>query len=338
MANNILVVFAVEKALPPPVSQQDSSVSVHDEAQVDVVINAELAGETAIATSANECPAGEVDHADHDVTEEWVTDNHCEEPPMQQQDGIGVGMSINEGDNAMDQLAATVTEHHFNDVLKQLPVQTIPTDSDTTGGTMGMSTTTFSPPSQLQTLVNVNDGKCNVFDCCNSVFTACQSCNEFLCYDHTSSSCSEHSQIFSGSIQVAAWNQFLVNFRVISIRTLWLSEICHLPFCYTVKWPVRQISYTPYHIHNNKCMLIHICKLEMFSWTDSSEWQWVNNSTNNMVICSTVETLALCSLWGRALQICTWWWRCKHCCLESSIQALDYAYWTAMKPEPTGHF
>jgi len=51
------------------VSQQDSSVSVHD-AQVDVVINAELAGETAIATSANKCPAGEVDHADHDVTEE----------------------------------------------------------------------------------------------------------------------------------------------------------------------------------------------------------------------------------------------------------------------------
>ena len=162
MANNILVVFAVEKALPPPVSQQDSSVSVHDEAQVDVVINAELAGETAIATSAKECPAGEVDHADHDVTEERVTDVHCEEPPMQQQDGIGVGMSINEGDNAMDQLAATATEHHFNDVLEQLPVQTIPTDSDTTGGTMGMSTTTFSPPSQLQTLVNVNDGKCNV--------------------------------------------------------------------------------------------------------------------------------------------------------------------------------
>ena len=80
---------------------------------------------------------------------------------MQQQDGIGVGMSINEGDNAMDQLAATATEHHFNDVLKQLPVQTTPTDSDTTGGTMSMSTTTLSPPSLLQTLVNVNDGKCN---------------------------------------------------------------------------------------------------------------------------------------------------------------------------------
>lgn len=116
---------------------------------------------------------------------------------MQQQDASGVGMSIDDGDDVMDQLATTATEHHFDDVLEQLPIQTMPTDSDTTGGTMSMSTTTLTPPSQLQTLVNVNDGKCNVVGCCNPVFTACHSCNEFLCYDHTSSSCSEHSHVYT---------------------------------------------------------------------------------------------------------------------------------------------
>ena len=181
----------------PAVPQQDSSVSVHGVAQVDVLFNAELEGETMTATSTDECPAGEIDQTDLDATEEGVTDVGCEEPPVPQQDGSGVGLSIDEGDNAVDQLAATATEDHFDDVLEQLPIQTMQTDSDTTSSTMSMSTTALSPQSHLQTLVNVNDGKCNVFGCCNPVFIACHSCNEFLCYDHTSSSCLEHSHVYT---------------------------------------------------------------------------------------------------------------------------------------------
>jgi len=45
--------------------------------------------------------------------------------------------------------------------------------------------------------LGVNDGKCNVVGCCNPVFIACQSCYEFLCYDHSSSACSVHGTVYT---------------------------------------------------------------------------------------------------------------------------------------------
>jgi len=65
------------------------------------------------------------------------------------------------------------------------------TTVDTTS--MTLPTTASSPQLQQQAVVNVNDGKCYVVGCSNAVFIACPSCLAYLCYDHTGTSCLEHS-------------------------------------------------------------------------------------------------------------------------------------------------